>query len=115
MATFRIERETLRRAYLAENATTRDRHAAHRKWCSQLIDLIAKHTGVSVAGHIPFSKKAVAGAIENGEGHLNELPLQVWDSAASTLIRLGAASCLSDGVCVLKEAARQRYEASKEG
>ena len=77
---------------------------------------------------IPFSREQIKKALENGDEHLNSLPISKWDTASGfrcsgancTLIRseltnlymnigINAFSC-AQGVCILKEAARMWAE-----
>ena len=62
---------------------------------------------------IPFSLESIKQALANGDEYLNTLPLTTWDSVAHNIRGLcyykAKINCmsLSQGVCLLKEAARQ--------
>ena len=67
---------------------------------------------------IPFSLEQIQKAIPKDE-HLNNLPIREWDRAAGWLWVLYRkndirSASLSQGVCLLKEAAREWYEEETE-
>jgi hypothetical protein len=68
-----------------------------------------------VVNYIPFTKEQVKQALNNGDDHLNTLPLAKWDMAAN---RVGwtrkdefgkCYKTLAEQVCLLKHAARYHY------
>ena len=70
----------------------------------------------AVIPYIPFSLEAIKEALEHHDEHLNTLPLKTWDFASERV--KGLCHCkaqvnymsVSQGVCLLKEAARQWAE-----
>jgi hypothetical protein len=61
--------------------------------------------------YIPATKQEIETALENGDYHLNTIPLVKWDARHSLLAsefrRIGINTfSLSDTVCTLKQAAR---------
>jgi hypothetical protein len=61
--------------------------------------------------YVPATKQEVETALENGDYHLNSIPLIKWDARhshlASELLRIGINTfSRSDTVCILKQAAR---------
>jgi hypothetical protein len=65
---------------------------------------------------IPFSRTQIQAALANHDEHLNTLPLKTWDFKVpfvkTLCYRKAGINCmsLSQGVCLLKEAARQWAE-----
>jgi hypothetical protein len=59
---------------------------------------------------IPATKEEIKDALENGEGHLNEIPLAKWDRGA--VFGMPFSSTLAERVCTLKQAARMWVEGS---
>ena len=65
---------------------------------------------------IPFSLELIKDALEHHDEHLNTLPLKRWDNCVPSVKALCYRKAgisymsLSQGVCVLKEAARQWAE-----
>lgn len=78
--------------------------SVHRRWCNVLITHIGRKTVFSM---VPYDLKDI---FSSEDEHMNDLPLPAWDRAADQLIAMRLVACLSDGVCVLKEAARQMKE-----
>jgi hypothetical protein len=74
--------------------------------------LIVNFLGIeNVSGYIPFSKKQIKEAFENGDIHLNSCPLRFWDRQVLYIKNLlcsnGINACsLAESVCILKECAR---------
>lgn len=70
----------------------------------------------AVIPYVPFGREAIKAALENHDEHLNTLPLKQWDGASDRVKYLCARKAhitcmsLSQGVCLLKEAARQWVE-----
>lgn len=69
-----------------------------------------------VIPYIPFSLSAIQRALEEHDEHLNTLRLRTWDAGSERVrelcYRKAGINCmsLSQGVCLLKEAARQWAE-----
>lgn len=67
----------------------------------------------AVIPYIPFSLEKIQNALNHYDEHLNTLPLKFWDFAADRVRDLCyrkakiTSMSLSQGVCLLKEAARQ--------
>ena len=73
----------------------------------------------AVIPYIPFSLEKIQNALEHYDEHLNTLPLRTWDSASERVKGLCYRKAkinymsVSQGVCLLKEAARQWAERGK--
>lgn len=110
-----------------ENVLNIGKNAPHREKMQIIVNALGFE---NVVACIPYTKNQIREAIKTDE-HLNNLPIKKWDEAAgflvsgsyvrlvgSRLTRLYASigvDCfsLSDGVCILKEAAKMLIE--KEG
>lgn len=70
----------------------------------------------AIIPYIPFTLKEIQTALANHDEYLNTLPLRHWDYASNNIkglcYRKANINCmsLSQGVCLLKEAARQWAE-----
>lgn len=85
----------------------------HREKYGRVVNGIGLDTLIPL---IPATLEQVKEALETGEGHLNEIPIKLWDNKVPVVRslmhrKLGInVSSLSQGVCVLKEAAKQWVE-----
>ena len=68
----------------------------------------------AIIPYMPFKLEKIQKALENGDKHLNTLPLHIWDFSADAYIKdlmyrkaNITYSSVSERVCLLKEAARQ--------
>ena len=82
-------------------------HEVHRRWCRRLITILGGQA--RIFAFVPFTIEELKASTD--KSHMNDLPLKKWDQMASLMISQGLVSCISDGVCVLKEAARLQIEA----
>lgn len=97
---------------------------SHEEIYGRIIEFLG---GLDEVGRfIPFQMSEIRDALENGDEHLNTLPLKEWDRASGFIadhrgncvftgggiwtlyVKYGiTAASSSDGVCILKEAARR--------
>lgn len=104
-----------RQDYMARNSAG-DGMKAHRDYYGEIVREIEAHRPLA----LPATVDEIRAALEADE-HLNNIPLIKWDSSgmaqrgviAGYVRKRDPGGCsLGDLVCVLKEAARQRAEAS---
>ncbi len=87
---------------------------AHEEIYTRAINLLGGLD--AVIPYIPFKLEAIQDALEHHDKHLNTLPLTTWDYASKRVkglcYRKAGINYMSqaEGVCLLKEAARQWAE-----
>lgn len=68
---------------------------------------VAQHIGIDfLKGLIPATPERIRKALEQGDKHLNTIPLRKWDAATA---HIGGDLSLSEKVCALKHVAKWHY------
>ena len=93
---------------------TTDKRISHSEKYTRAINLLGGLDAVIPI--IPFSLSQIQDALKHNDEHLNTLPLKRWDNRVPSVKALCHRKAginymsVSEGVCVLKEAARQWAE-----
>ena len=75
-----------------------------RKHYQKYSEMADRLNGWDLMRMVPFTLNEIKTALEQGDEHLNTLPLKKWDAASTSLYSAGGIT-LSECVCLLKHVA----------